>query len=124
MTWIDKPSDMGALYSALDLLCLTSRFEGFPNVLVEALACGTPCLSTDVGDSALILKDSDLGCVVPSDDVSSYAKALEHFVSQGRMGQLEKSEKANKRRNSVLERFSVKALKDKTETILRLVCHG
>src|SRR3569832_1571609 len=55
------------LYPCFDLLTLTSAYgEGSPNVLIEALACGVPCVSTDVGDSQQIIGHA--GLVVPPKD--------------------------------------------------------
>ena len=47
--------DARHLLAGLDALVLTSTSEGFPNVLLEAMVCGVPCISTDVGGSAEVL---------------------------------------------------------------------
>jgi glycosyltransferase involved in cell wall biosynthesis len=75
-------SAIECLLPGVDVLCLSSAFgEGSPNVLGEAMACGVPCVSTDVGDARSIIGNT--GLVVPVRDPASLAHAIIDLIDRG-----------------------------------------
>jgi glycosyltransferase involved in cell wall biosynthesis len=74
MIWTGAQPAGHAAYNAFDLATLSSAFgEGFPNVVGEAMACGTPVAATDVGDSGVVI--DGCGEVVAPRDPALLAEA-------------------------------------------------
>ena len=70
-------ADLIYWYNSVDVFCLSSRGEGSPNVLTEAIACGTPAISTDVGSAPEIMaSEENLGNVIPSEDVAALVQSI------------------------------------------------
>lgn len=75
---LGERNDIPDLLAAADIVALGSRSEGFPNVLGEAMACGVPCVTTDVGDAASMVGDT--GFVAPANDEAGLAEALDRAL--------------------------------------------
>lgn len=105
--WAEARNDIARVYNALDLLVSASIYgEGFPNAPAEAMACGTPAIATDVGDSARVVGDP--GRIVPPGDPESLAAAIETALASP-PGEL---------RQRIERLFGTQALVDDTERAL------
>lgn len=114
LIWSGQRSDMAAVYSAFDIACLASRAEGFPNAIAEAMACGVPCVVTDVGDSAVIVGGT--GIVVPPGDPKALMLGWEELLA--RLASHQGSQLRGAARERVVAKFGVDILVAKTEKVL------
>ncbi len=114
LIWAGRHADMLAVYNALDIVSLSSSYgEGFPNVIGEAMACGVPCVATDVGDSALIIDAT--GLVVPAKKSKALFRAWCEILLLDSKDFKRLSVLARER---VINEYSINALLDRTATVL------
>jgi glycosyltransferase involved in cell wall biosynthesis len=108
--------DIPGVMNALDIHVLSSVGEAFPNVLAEAMACGTPCVTTDVGDAAVIVGDT--GWVVPHSNSGLLANAISEAIAE-----MQDSEKWAVRksmcRDRVVLNFSLERMVDNYHNVWR-----
>lgn len=76
------PAEIPAWMAAADVVVLASRFEGHPNVVVEALASGRPVVATSVGGVPELITSENLGLTVEPDDPASLADAIGSALSR------------------------------------------
>jgi len=106
---LGRRGDIPAVMNAIDINVLSSAGEAFPNVLAEAMACGTPCITTDVGDAALIVGET--GWVVPPKDPTALTGAISGAIEEmQKSGHWEKREIAARKR--IYENFSIQAISE------------
>jgi len=78
-------------YSAAEMVVMPSDYESFGMVALEAMACGTPVIASDVGGLAFLVKDGRTGYRVPAGDVEALAERITHVLtdelSRRRIGQ-------------------------------------
>ncbi len=72
-------AQLPTLYNAADVFVLSSTREGLPNVVLEAIACGTPVIATPVGGTVEVLDDPRAGKTYPVGDVAALTAALADY---------------------------------------------
>jgi glycosyltransferase involved in cell wall biosynthesis len=111
--WAGGRSDMPAVFNAVNIACSSSSDgEGFPNVVGEAMACGVPCVVTDVGDSAWIVRDK--GVVVPLKNPEALKTGINDLIEKANLDNYNRQEI----RQVIVEQFSVRQLVLKTKAAL------
>ena len=77
-----RREELVKIYNCADVLVMGSLTEGNSGVLREALACGVPVVSTDLGDAKIILKNPLLGRVVSKRSPKLFAEAIKAVLSE------------------------------------------
>ncbi|MBS0579580.1 MAG: glycosyltransferase [Proteobacteria bacterium] len=91
--------DLASLMQHARIFVLSSRYEGFPNVLLEALACGVPAIATDIDGVGEILLGGVCGVLVPAEDAPALGRAIARLTrDQPRREQLAAAGRAALRR--------------------------
>ena len=86
--------DLEDLYAATDLFVLTSRNEGTPVALIEAMAAGVPSVSTDVGGVRDVITSPDIGVLVPPGDATGLARAVQALWEGGEAARQQMGQRA------------------------------
>jgi glycosyltransferase involved in cell wall biosynthesis len=114
LVWLGVESDMLPIYNAMDINTLSSRFgEGCPNAVGEAMACGVPCVVTDVGDSAMMVGHT--GEVVPPGSPEQLMRAWTRLLN--RLDADGEGTRAEARKR-IAGSFGVERYINETETLL------
>lgn len=117
---VPESVELAATYSAFDVFCLPSRYgEGLPNVILEALACGLPCVVTDVGDAGRVVKP--VGTVVPPGNAASIAEACDALIG---LDPAERSAIGRRGREHVENNYSESRLVSGLESVMQECIEG
>lgn len=109
---LGERDDIEILLPAFDISSLSSYGEGFPNVIVEAMACGIPCVVTDVGDCAKIVGNT--GVVVPPRDADALFGGWQILL---KMSQNERQGMGRKARQRITDHYDIATIARKYEDI-------
>lgn len=110
--------DVPACLKAMDIFCLHSRTEGFPNALGEAMTIGLPCVTTNAGDAAYLL--GDVGPVVPTQDSAALADGIEKLIM---LDDQERQELGRKAQNRINNNFTIAQTSEKFLQIYAQIAH-
>lgn len=112
--------DLDVVYAATDVFVLTSRNEGTPVALIEAMASGVASVSTDVGGVRDVITDSAAGTLVPFGDAGALADAVMTYVRSPSL----RERTGARARESVIDRYSLARLvRDMQGVYERLLSH-
>ena len=115
----DERSDIPDCLSAMDIFCLSSSKEGFPNVVCEAMAMSVPCVATDAGDAAEIVADT--GIVIETSDSIALAGALQSMIN---IGVAERSRLGRLARLRIEKNYAIEITSSRFEVLYKQLLYG
>ncbi len=92
---LGRRDDIAALLNMADFFVLSSKYEGLPTVIIEAMACETYVIATDCGGSAEIMGDT--GTLVPIQDSHTLSDAMVHVLTLDNVSIVSNNKKARQR---------------------------
>ena len=107
--------DLAVIYGATDVFLLTSLNEGTPVALIESLAAGVPCVSTDVGGVRDVIDSGEVGLVAPPGDARSLADHTLSLLADPKR----RCAMGERGRQSVTSRYRIDRLVDDIEALYR-----
>lgn len=101
-------------YSAADIVVMPSRYESFGMAALEAMACGTPVVASDVGGLSFVVCDGETGYLVPEGDPRALADTLGHLLCEPEL-----RERLGKRGIEVAHEYAWTRVADQIENVYR-----
>jgi glycosyltransferase involved in cell wall biosynthesis len=105
------------VYRSSDVLCLPSIYEGLPNVVCEAMACGLPILASDLGDNPYLVRDGVNGFLFDPHSTDSMAAVIQKFCG---LAVAERAEMGRRSTEMAQSQFSQEHYLDSWSSILRV----
>ncbi len=113
--YLDAQRDIEKVYNGIDILVSASIYgEGFSNSIAEAMSCATPCIVTDVGDSAYIV--NNCGAVVEKESAESIVRGIEEMLKR------DLKKLGLKSRERIVKYFSIKQMVEKSTGEIDKLC--
>ena len=104
-------NDIPSVMNGMDVFMLSSLSEAFPNVLNEAMACGTPCITTDVGDASLIIENT--GWIVSPKDQKALADSVIKAADEKKYNNANWIQRKNDCQNRIATNFTIEKMAKK-----------
>jgi glycosyltransferase involved in cell wall biosynthesis len=115
ISFVGEREDVPELLASADVFWLTSQWEGFPNVVLEAMACGKPVVARDIGSCRELITDGETGFLVPGRDAKQFADYTFGLFTDP--AQAKRMGLAGRR--LVEEKFSVGRMTEATQSLYR-----
>jgi glycosyltransferase involved in cell wall biosynthesis len=109
--------EMPPVFQRSDILVHTSDYEGTPNVILEAMACGLPVVATNVGAAPDLIVDGRTGLIVEKQDGAALALAIVHLAASPQL----REQMGQAARESALEHYSLQVSGPKLQAVYSLL---